>query len=240
MLDERPASSVSHFWFYSHHPGENVRLNQYCLTRMQEMCDVRNFHREDAWGQAAEDIPLGHQPGCPVSPLQPPPKRFGSGRYTENVHQALSGDSPQSLLSASKLETQRLSCCKKWGNYLDKPNPSLPLQQSAPTLAAQCVQKWCKYLIKEISLESFYDLLVSWCLACDYNFLKKYLFIYLFILGSLLWQCRLLSCVMQTLSCGMHDGYSSPTRDRTWAPCIGSMESYPLDHQGSPCDYNFK
>lgn len=124
-------------------------------------CDVRNFHREDAWGQAAEDIPLGHQPGCPVSPLQPPPKRFSSGRYTENVHQSLSGDSPQSLLSASKLETQRLSCCKKWVNYLDKPNPSFPLQQSAPTLPAQCVQKWCKYLIKEISLENFYDLLVS-------------------------------------------------------------------------------
>ena len=32
----------------------------------------------------------------------------------------------------------------------------------------------------------------------------------------------------------MHVGSSSPTRDRTWAPCIGSMESYPLDHQGSP------
>ena len=32
----------------------------------------------------------------------------------------------------------------------------------------------------------------------------------------------------------MHAGSSSPTRDRTQAPCIGSMESYPLDHQGSP------
>ena len=32
----------------------------------------------------------------------------------------------------------------------------------------------------------------------------------------------------------MHAGSSSLTRNRTQAPCIGSMESYPLDHQGSP------
>ena len=32
----------------------------------------------------------------------------------------------------------------------------------------------------------------------------------------------------------LYVGYSSPTRDQTWAPCIGSMESEPLDHQGSP------
>ena len=39
------------------------------------------------------------------------------------------------------------------------------------------------------------------------------------------------------LSCGMHVGSSSLTRDRTLAPCIGSVESYPLDHQGSPPHY---
>ena len=43
-----------------------------------------------------------------------------------------------------------------------------------------------------------------------------------------------LSCGMQTLSCGMHVGSSSLTRDRTRAPCIGSMESSPLHHQGNP------
>ena len=32
---------------------------------------------------------------------------------------------------------------------------------------------------------------------------------------------------------------SSRTRDRTWAPCIGSVESYPLDHQGSPRRFFF-
>ena len=42
------------------------------------------------------------------------------------------------------------------------------------------------------------------------------------------------SCGMRTLSCGMHVGSSSLTRGRTWAPCTGSVESYPLDHQGSP------
>ena len=36
------------------------------------------------------------------------------------------------------------------------------------------------------------------------------------------------------LSCGMHVGSSSLTRNRTWPPSIGSTESYPLDHQGSP------
>ena len=35
----------------------------------------------------------------------------------------------------------------------------------------------------------------------------------------------LLSCGMRTLSCGMPVGSSSPTRDRTWAPCIASVES---------------
>ena len=45
---------------------------------------------------------------------------------------------------------------------------------------------------------------------------------------------------MQGLSCSMQDllvavcGIYSLTRDRTQAPCIGSMESSPLDHQGSP------
>ena len=47
------------------------------------------------------------------------------------------------------------------------------------------------------------------------------------------------SCSMQTLSCGMHAGSSSPTRDPTRAPCIGSAESYPLDHQGSPFTFNY-
>ena len=33
--------------------------------------------------------------------------------------------------------------------------------------------------------------------------------------------------------CDMQD-LSSLTRDQTQAPCIGSVESQPLDHQGSP------
>ena len=44
----------------------------------------------------------------------------------------------------------------------------------------------------------------------------------------------LLSCGMRTLTCGMHVGSSSLTRDRTPTRCIGSMTSYPLRHQGSP------
>ena len=41
---------------------------------------------------------------------------------------------------------------------------------------------------------------------------------------------------MRTLSCGTWDpvGSSPLTRDTTWDPCIGSVESWPPDHQGSP------
>ena len=41
------------------------------------------------------------------------------------------------------------------------------------------------------------------------------------------------SLVVMRASCGIGE-LSSPTRDQTWAPCTGSMESYSLDHQGSP------
>ena len=73
--------------------------------------------------------------------------------------------------------------------------------------------------------------------------------IYSFILAALG-----LSCGMQDLCCGMwdplvaacgllsccmHAGSSSLTRDRTQTPCIGSTESYPLDHQGSPNNTGF-
>ena len=53
-------------------------------------------------------------------------------------------------------------------------------------------------------------------------------------MGSLVTARGLLSCVMRTLTCSTHVGSSFLTRDRTRAPCIGSVESYPLRHQGSP------
>ena len=46
-----------------------------------------------------------------------------------------------------------------------------------------------------------------------------------------------LSCGMWAVSCSMHVGSRSLTRDRTQAPCIGSVESYPLDHQGRPMSF---
>ena len=85
------------------------------------------------------------------------------------------------------------------------------------------------------------------------SFFNIYFIIYLFCLrrvlvvahgtfivacGLLLAACRLLGCGMWTLSCSMHVGSSSPTRDRTRAPCIGSTGSYPLDHQESPTVYS--
>ena len=49
-----------------------------------------------------------------------------------------------------------------------------------------------------------------------------------------------------SLSCGTWDlylwqeGSSSLIRDWNWAPCIGSMESEPLDHRGNPSICTFK
>ena len=78
--------------------------------------------------------------------------------------------------------------------------------------------------------------------------------------GSLVVAWGLLSCGMQTLSCstqtlrcsmqtlsrsmlnpscGMQVGSSFLTRDWTRAPCIGSVESYQLVHQGSPSSFFF-
>ena len=58
------------------------------------------------------------------------------------------------------------------------------------------------------------------------------IFIYLFIwLHQVLVAAgRVLRCGIRTLSCGMHVGSSSLSRERTRAPCVGST----LRHQGSP------
>ena len=48
--------------------------------------------------------------------------------------------------------------------------------------------------------------------------------------GILVAACGVFSCCMPV-------GSSSLTRDRTWSPCIGSSESYPLDHWGSPQNF---
>ena len=64
------------------------------------------------------------------------------------------------------------------------------------------------------------------------------LFIYLAVLG--------LSCSMQDLQLQrsnsqlQHMGSSFLTKDRTWAPCIRSRESQPLDHQGSSWFFSFR
>ena len=52
--------------------------------------------------------------------------------------------------------------------------------------------------------------------------------------GSSLQHADFLVAACGLLSCGMHVGSSSPTRDRTRTPCIGSAESYLVDHQVSP------
>ena len=56
------------------------------------------------------------------------------------------------------------------------------------------------------------------------------IYIYLFILTVPGLSCSMFSCSMQTLSWGMHVGSGI----KPGPPCIGSTESYPLHHQGSP------
>ena len=98
-----------------------------------------------------------------------------------------------------------------------------------------------KKLILEISIDNpfHFNLFKEFLFfKIKVQFLK--IFIYLFIY-HLFWLCRVLVAVCRIFvvahgifSCSMHVGSSSPTRDRTQAPCIGSAGSYPLDHQGSP------
>ena len=61
------------------------------------------------------------------------------------------------------------------------------------------------------------------------------LFIY-----SVIFDCDGLHFGMQNFQLWhVHVGSCSPTRDGTQAPCIGSMESQPLDYQGSPGHIEF-
>ena len=72
------------------------------------------------------------------------------------------------------------------------------------------------------------------------HFLKKN-FIYLFMLcWVLVAVCGIFVVACGLLGCRMHAGPCSPIRYQTQAPCIGSVESYPLDHQGSPSSFTFK
>ena len=65
---------------------------------------------------------------------------------------------------------------------------------------------------------------------------------FFFLIYLLTWLLRALAEThgIFDLHCGTHDlwlwhmGSSSLTRDQTQAPCTGSPESQPLDHQGSP------
>ena len=59
-------------------------------------------------------------------------------------------------------------------------------------------------------------------------FRDVYLLFYFFAL--FIWLCQVLAVARCLFSCS-HAGSSSLTRDQTWAPYAGNMESQPLDHQ---------
>ena len=81
--------------------------------------------------------------------------------------------------------------------------------------------------------------------GCPFYFIFIFIFLKIYLVApglscsrwTLVVARRLLSCGMRTSSRSMHVGSSSPTRDRTRAPCTGSTESQPLRHQGSPCPF---
>ena len=70
--------------------------------------------------------------------------------------------------------------------------------------------------------------------------LSLFIFLIFIYLASSSLSCGKLDLCCGTRACGifscsMHVGSSSLTRDPTQTPCIGSMDSQPMDHQGSPC-----
>ena len=85
--------------------------------------------------------------------------------------------------------------------------------------------------------------------CCQYDFFflfffffneQWFLFIYSLILSVLglscgMWDLLVAACGLLVAACRI----CSLTRDRTRDPCIGSTESYPLDHQGSPSIFTF-
>ena len=79
-----------------------------------------------------------------------------------------------------------------------------------------------------------------------FSFLNIYIYLFVWLCrdlvaaqGIFVATCRIFSCGMWDLQLQhvgsqlWHVGSSSLTRDETWAPCIGSVESQPLDHQRS-------
>lgn len=123
--------------------------------------NARRVMREISAGRLPEVRPQKKLPrasAClPCVSNSAPTKAFQQGWVSREHPSSHLQGFPIITPPVSKLETQRRSRCKKWRNYLDQPNPSLLPQQSASSLAAQCVQKWCKQLTKETSLESL------WC-----------------------------------------------------------------------------
>ena len=67
--------------------------------------------------------------------------------------------------------------------------------------------------------------LTSWFFL--WAFIYIYIYIYIYILYIYIYVCMYLGC---TRSQVQYAGSGSPTRDQTWLPCTGRVESQPLDH----------
>ena len=70
----------------------------------------------------------------------------------------------------------------------------------------------------------------------DPTWFKKYIYLFIWLPLVLVTAYGIFGSGMQTLSCGMWDLVPWPGIEPR-APCIGSVESSPLDHQGSLSPY---
>ena len=153
------------------------------------------------------------------------------------VMHRLSSCGSQSLeCRLSSCGTRALLLCGMW----DLPGPGI--EPVSPALVGRFLTtvppgKSLDLFFCELPVQVFCLVIIR--LSFTFFFL---IFTYLFIQAA-----PGLSCGTQELCCGMqtsqlqhvvsqlqHAGSSSLTRDQTRVPYIGSAESYPLDHQGSP------
>ena len=106
-----------------------------------------------------------------------------------------------------------------------------PLTQGSPNISLACTNLM---LLAMFDYHNYsFNILKIYFKILTILFLKIFIYLFIWLCQVLVAACRIFSCGMRTPSCGMHAGSSSLTRDRTQAPCTGSMDSYPLDHQGS-------
>ena len=117
-------------------------------------------------------------------------------------------------------------------------NTVIPILQTGPQRSYKtCLVCLFDNSLTHLDLSSFGSPIIL--LLASSQPLGQLSFILLFF-KKYFWLCWVLVVAHGIFSCGMldiqweHVGSSSLIRDQTWAPCIGRMESQPLDCHGNP------